>query len=387
MFTNLSWPLTPHAQGSQSKPPTNFLSRNKRAIRDKCRSQAASRDASNKEPPKAQPRSKKSLERQVLQRKRSTSGDDRGAGQRQSTMEGGDIDTVMISKNYLQELLRMSIMHEGTGNTNRYVRQDHENAGKHDNSLTVVNVEPTQIPGLDITSPKHVTSPPKQPIQRVGHEQYSSVSPQANSQGLSPLTNNHELTPHEKWLQDLAAQVEEQKARKERKRLIEQKSAVEEYFPFGRPGGGAPIRSQSGQVLTDYRLRMGYQDQVNRPSRGHYYSDERTQASSVQVHGEQLNSRRKVHIEGIDRSQVPTNDGTISTEGFGGVMVSPLHHGTMELHNITPRFARGAGPHVDRYMLQEMNEKRRKQMEHMVSGGGGRGTIWVGGVTDSWLGN
>ena len=36
------------------------------------------------------------------------------------------------------------------------------------------------------------------------------------------------------------------------------------------------------------------------------------------------------------------------------------------VYNTTPRFARGAGPHVDQYMRREMDEKRRKQMEHMV---------------------
>ena len=307
-------------------------------------------------------------ERQIQQRKRSEttpSGEDRGhsVGPRQSIMEGGEVDTVMISKNYLQELLRMSMIREGTtanGGT------DHEkNVDKPDKPVTVVNVEPAQIPGLDITSPKHATSPPKQPIQQTGHAQYY---PQANSQGLTPHTNNNKLTPHEKWLQELAAQVDEQKAEKERKRLMEQQSAVEEYFPFGRPGGGAPIRSQSGQLLTDYRSRTGYQNQVNRPSGGHF--SERSQADRVQVQGEPFVSMRKVDIDRTDKSRVTVNDGTISTEAVGGVMMSPLHHETTELHSTTPRFARGAGPHVDQYMLQEMNEKRRKQMEHMVRGEG-----------------
>lgn len=28
---------------------------------------------------------------------------------------------------------------------------------------------------------------------------------------------------------------------------------VEEYNPWGRPGGGAPIRTQSGSVVADYK--------------------------------------------------------------------------------------------------------------------------------------
>ena len=33
---------------------------------------------------------------------------------------------------------------------------------------------------------------------------------------------------------------------------------VEEYFPFGRPGCGAPIRSESGRLLTDYQERVRF---------------------------------------------------------------------------------------------------------------------------------
>ena len=50
-------------------------------------------------------------------------------------------------------------------------------------------------------------------------------------------------SPLEKWLQELAVQVEEQKAKKERNRLLQQQSIVEKYFPFGCPGGA---------LLTDY---------------------------------------------------------------------------------------------------------------------------------------
>ena len=34
----------------------------------------------------------------------------------------------------------------------------------------------------------------------------------------------------------------------------------------------------------------------------------------------------------------------------------------------SPRYARGAGPHVNEYVLREKEEKRKKQLEHVVSG-------------------
>ena len=60
--------------------------------------------------------------------------------------------------------------------------------------------------------------------------------------------------------------------------------------------------------------------------------------------------------------------------GSGGgdvVMMSPRRSEAKpqqhnDVYNTTPRFARGAGPHVDQYMRREMDEKRRKPMEHMV---------------------
>jgi hypothetical protein len=59
--------------------------------------------------------------------------------------------------------------------------------------------------------------------------------------------------------------------------------------------------------------------------------------------------------------------------GGGDVMMMSPRRGEAEpqqcndAYDTTPRFARGAGPHVDQYMRKEMDEKRRKQMENMVS--------------------
>lgn len=37
------------------------------------------------------------------------------------------------------------------------------------------------------------------------------------------------------------------------------------------------------------------------------------------------------------------------------------------LSSTSPKFARGAGPHVDDYMKMEMEAKKRKEKEHRVS--------------------
>lgn len=43
----------------------------------------------------------------------------------------------------------------------------------------------------------------------------------------------------------------------------------------------------------------------------------------------------------------------------------------------SPKFARGAGPHVDDYMRMEMDVKKRKEMEHRVSANVVRGHVSV----------
>ena len=63
-------------------------------------------------------------------------------------------------------------------------------------------------------------------------------------------------TAHEEWLDVIAAQVQEKQVEKERLMREKRNERGEDYFPFGRPGCGAPIRSESGRILTDYQERV-----------------------------------------------------------------------------------------------------------------------------------
>ena len=66
-------------------------------------------------------------------------------------------------------------------------------------------------------------------------------------------------TAHDEWMDGIAVQVQERQKEKERLRREKKNERVEEYFPFGRPGCGAPIRSESGRLLTDYQERVRFQ--------------------------------------------------------------------------------------------------------------------------------
>ena len=329
-----------------------------------------------------------------------------GNGGKQAA-EGATSDTVVISKSYLNELLRMSVNVRDEARGKNATNSDQVapkssvgNGARREESGRHVDIEASEIPGLsNVSTIKHVATIPMQQTVHVPHTRHAqSTTQQANYQGYTPQhtgnagmptatqANGQGLSPHEKWLQELAAQVEEQKAKKERNRLLEQQSKVEEYFPFGRPGGGAPIKSQSGTLLTDYRSRTRVQEQGGMATRGHLdtnYADnvqmpqEHTSFQAAHVH-EGNSYGGYVHVPSQQPATNAYHSSVASNTGLnigGDVMMMSPRRGEaqqqpqhQDTYNTTPQFARGAGPHVDQYMRKEMDEKRRKQMENMVSG-------------------
>lgn len=335
-----------------------------------------------------QPRSRKALaERQQAERKREAR--EAGGDGRKRAGEGVSSDTVVISKSYLDELLRMSVVirdevRDKAINVDQNVPRE-RNESTREISGGHVDIDSSAVPGLgNMSATKRVSATSSRPTE---HAQNSAITQQqANYQGHTPhappqaqhsehqATNYQGLSPREKWLKDLAAQVEEQKAKKERNRLQEQQSTVEEYFPFGRPGGGAPIRSQSGALLTDYRSRTRVQDQGVMATRDLPETKGVGDIQSQENFGAKYEASNRDGGFAAGHSTVSAHHGGVSSGGGGNVMMMSPRQGEAEpqqhsdVYNTTPRFARGAGPHVDQYMRREMDEKRRKQMEHMVRG-------------------
>ena len=249
-------------------------------------------------------------------------------------------NTVVVSKQYLDELLRMSVMREDV---------------KGGNTVTHVSLDPSQVPGLESTIASNTSSTHQKPVNQ------TPVKPL-----LPNITNDQESPPNyqaahhgnqgkEQWLNDLAIQAMEQRQRKKSEKMRQKQTSPEEYFPFGRPGGGAPIRSQSGQLLTNYRFRSQMGGAPNASS-----SPKHTNETS---HGSQYvdtSVNSPPNNAALNFPQPTTNQ--ISPSGGNGLMIGASPQNT----NTSPRFARGAGPFVDQYVLQDMEEKRKKQMEHMV---------------------
>lgn len=295
---------------------------------------------------------------------------------KRASQHADSANTVVISKQYLDELLRMSVMRDDV-KVGSNVMRDSVKVGSnvtHEdirvpviNDVTHVNLDPTQVPELEANTSSHhqpvVTQSPPKPHN-------SSI----NHQGPPP---GHQTTPHgnqgkEQWLYDLAIQAKEQRERRESEKLRQKQNSPEDYFPFGRPGGGAPITSETGQVLTNYRHR----GQMGGASNKHISSDYSSVETTVAVRNNITQANiTSPHHSSHYQSNVPTNGPPESTNqipiGGTGLLLhnigeSPSRGQNNTQYSTTPRFARGAGPFVDQYALQEKEEKRKKQMEHMV---------------------
>jgi hypothetical protein len=168
--------------------------------------------------------------------------------------EKGASDTVEISKSELEKLLKMAVSFQPP-------------------SPTHIRPDPSQIPGLQ--------------NQITGLQKYYQTP---GMQNQMPGMHNQ--------IQGCAQKAEKKKDPQQ----------CEEYYPWGRPGGGAPIRTVSGALLTNYSTR-----------------------------GQEVEKTR---------NNIPQQTSVHSS--------SPQK----------PQFARGLGPHVDTFVLSQREEQRRKEQMH-----------------------
>ena len=114
---------------------------------------------------------------------------------------------------------------------------------------------------------------------------------------------------------------------------------LEEYHPWGRPGGGAPNRTTS--TLTNHTTRAqeleGMRNTIPQQSTG---VDKTPHRQPLHV-DRGLGSTHQPHV---DRSPGST-------------------HQTVACRS---QFARGLGPHVDTFVLSQREEQRKKELSHKV---------------------
>ena len=136
-----------------------------------------------------------------------------------------------MSKEYLDKLLKMSMLAESS-----------QAIAKVAEEKSHVVLDPCQVPGLsqEITAS---VSRSNEPSKAQGGDRVR-VAGQRNR------------SVHDQWLDDLAAQAEEQKMRREAERKQKKLPVVEkDYNPWGKPGCGAPMRTSSGSMPTDFHRK------------------------------------------------------------------------------------------------------------------------------------
>ena len=187
----------------QVNKPTDFLARNRKAAVRSTKPDPRKKEEHDKRPP-AKPRASKPLKAPTA-------------------AATATADTVTISKDYLDQLMQMSV------------------AKNQPRATEVDRVVPSHIPGLESRPPDGV---------HAGGGGGGAVLVRVPSPYRAP----QQLTQHEQWLSELSAQADEQRGRREREKA-KRINTPEDYCPWGRPGGGAPIRDESGAVVNLYRHR------------------------------------------------------------------------------------------------------------------------------------
>ena len=199
----------------------NFIAKNKRSIKQK---QLGKRE--NGVEKVALAKSKASVTAQ--RRSQSTSLKTKPVPSKDASVS----DTVVISKRYLDELLsvnqsafqRPHVRTEGLATADLAVSDPPQRQPVEGFSI---EYEPGEIPGLREKPSSHQPS-----SHQPSSHQPSSHQPSSHQPSSHPSSNP-------------AARHADKVGDK-----------TEEYYPWGRPGGGAPLRSDSGRLQTDYHRRV-----------------------------------------------------------------------------------------------------------------------------------
>lgn len=130
--------------------------------------------------------------------------------------------------------------------------------------LKHVQLDSSQIPGLE-SHKQNIAPPPSLLHTNTALQQaplHTNIAPQHQAHPHNITTSYPHtstappnLSTKEQWLKELAEQVREKKMR-DLKQTDSKEPPQEVYFPFGRPGCGAPIRTESGRVLADLRSKV-----------------------------------------------------------------------------------------------------------------------------------
>ena len=237
-------------------------------------------------------------------------------------MGGG---TVVISKDYLDTLLKRSVMmHPGGrgGEEAKLTRAKDESQSHychHNSSIT------------DLSNTTNTMSP--------NTYQLSDTHPQDKLMDCTPQAS---ILPTGRAIGG------------RNKQNLLSSPVTEVYFPFGRPGCGAPLRTASGHIMADLR-GGGYNP--HHPPTSIYHPNPLSSPTYCKTQGNE-------HL-----GQTSSIAGLTTNHSHFAMQPDPPLEGLKcgQVEDGNSSYARGPGPHVNQYTLNEKAEKRKKELEHKVN--------------------
>ena len=158
----------------------------------------------------------------------------------QMSKKNADGETVQVSKKYLERLLQMTVgtdQHSAAQNTAYTPHTAHND---------ITSVSQIHIP---VTWPAPSGADSRLVAQQCPHSQ----EPRDLSWHLKEQATRREETTSKR--EQAIGREETTRRKQENSQRGRREELHEEYFPWGRPGGGAPIRSTSGTLLTNYSVQ------------------------------------------------------------------------------------------------------------------------------------
>ena len=154
-----------------------------------------------------------------------------------------DGETVQISKKYLDRLLLMTAVAPEQPSVHRTQATED----------TACHMMAAHRAGNGVTSVSHIQPGPQPGTRPAPSGSDSRLAAQQCPSSQEPRGLSWQLKGHptrREQVRELATRREQTESQARRGEDPE-----EEYFPWGRPGGGAPLRSISGTLLTNYCTR------------------------------------------------------------------------------------------------------------------------------------
>lgn len=122
---------------------------------------------------------------------------------------------------------------------------EHEPVADLENTYTVTGSMESAAEQIAVHQPSMRDNKTRRRVQKSESKTEDDISD--NQEQVITLSKNLQ------WKKELDEQIALKQELKAKRKLLDKDNEFEEYNPWGRPGGGAPVRTQSGNIVADYK--------------------------------------------------------------------------------------------------------------------------------------